>query len=153
LLVLLGVMRLPAIGLVLCACLALAPADALAATPVKPVISSVATASTAFRVAFRASESVNAGMGTYYEVVVKTPARSGCKSREVEYEVMAPRGRRIKLVFNPGRRKWCGGRWSGSVYLVRDQQLSPGGCTAPPCVTHERVGKFGFRVNAPHRRR
>jgi hypothetical protein len=146
-------MRLLAMGLLLCVCLALAPAGALAANPVTPVIASVATASTVFRVTFRASESVNAGLGTYYEVVVKTPARSGCKSRDVEYEVMAPRGRRLKFVFNPGRRQWCGGRWSGSVYLVRDQHLSVGGCTASPCITHERVGTFRFRVKAPHRLR
>jgi hypothetical protein len=129
----------------------LAPADGLAADPVTPHISSVARASKVIRVAFRASESVNAGLGTYYEVVVKTPARGGCKNRDVAYEVMAPRGRRLKFAFDPGRRLWCGGRWSGSVYLIRDEKLREGGCKVSPCVTRERAGGFSFRVSSPRR--
>jgi hypothetical protein len=143
-------MCLLALGLFVCVCLALATADALAANPVTPVISPpVGTGSTVFRVAFRAGESVNAGFGTYYEVRVKTSAGGGCKSREVDYEVLAPRGRRLTFSFDPGRRKWCGGSWSGAVYWVRDRTLT-GGCSGSGCVTRERVGRFSFRVNAPH---
>jgi hypothetical protein len=144
-------MRLLAPGLLLCVCLALAPADALAARPVKPVMSaSVGTGSTVFRVVFRAGDTVNAGYGTYYEVRVKTSAGDGCRSRQEEYEVMARRGTRLTFVFNPGRRQWCGGRWSGSVYWVRDRNLSQDKCTVSPCVTRRRVGKFSFRVSGPH---
>jgi hypothetical protein len=141
-------MRLLALGLFACACLALAPANALAARSVKPVISpSVGTRSTVFKVVFRAGDSVNAGNGTYYEVRVKASAGSGCVRSQNEYEVLASRGERLTLVFNPGRRRWCRGSWSGAAYWVRDRALSPSGCTASPCLTRNRVGKFGFRVN------
>jgi len=134
-----------ALGLFACACLSLAPAGASAANPVTPVTSSVDRGSRVFRVAFRAGESVNAGDGTYYEVVVKTSAGVGCASRAVDYEVMAPRGRRLKFVFTRGRRPWCRGRWSGSVYWVRDRSLT-GECAGSACVTRTRVGRFSFRI-------
>jgi hypothetical protein len=144
-------MRLFALGMFACACVALAPANAFAANPVTPVVSpSVGTGSTVFQVDFRAGDSVNAGNGTYYEVRIKTSAGAGCLSRDVEYEVLAPRGRLLTFFFNPEGRQWCGGSWTGTAYWVRDRNFDQGGCPAPPCVTRELVGTFSFRVDAPH---
>jgi hypothetical protein len=101
-------------------------------------------------VVFDAGDSVDAGFGTYYEVVVKTSAGGGCQSRAVDYEVLAPRGRELRFVFAPGRTPWCGGDWSGTVNWVFDRTLTPDGCSGSGCVTRERVGSFSFHVNAPH---
>jgi hypothetical protein len=111
---------------------------------------SVGTGSTLFQVTFRAGNSVNAGDGTYYEVRIATSAGGGCRSRDVEYEVLAPLGRKLTFSFNPEGRQWCGGNWDGKVYWVRDRNFDQGGCPASPCVIRDLVGTFSFRVDAPH---
>jgi hypothetical protein len=140
-----GARRLLAPALLLC--LALAPADALAARAVTTTVSpSVGSSSTVFRVSFRAGNSVDGGNGTYYEVRVKTSARGRCRSGSAQYEVFATRGQRLTFSFVPGHRRWCRGSWTGTVYWVRDRNLESGGCSRSPCLTRDRVDTFKFRV-------
>jgi hypothetical protein len=142
-----GALLLRAPGFLLCACLALAPADALAARAVTTTVSpSVGSSSTVFRVSFRAGNSVNGGDGTYYEVRVKTSTRGTCRSGAAQYEVFATRGQRLTFSFVPGHRRWCRGSWAGRVYWVRDRNFNSGGCSRSPCVTRDRVSMFNFRV-------